>query len=66
MGTDKLRYVHQENLKNMKTIEKQFDAVKFMRQQRDKLSDKLSKMTKAEIIEYFKRRKGETTIKPCS
>ena len=66
MGTDKLRYVHQENLKNMKTIEKQFDAVKFMRQQRDTLSDKLSKMTKAEIIEYFKRRKGETTIKPCS
>lgn len=66
MGTDKLRYVHQENLKNMKTIEKQFDAVKFMRQQRDKLSDKLSKMTKAEIIDYFKRRKGETTIKPCA
>ena len=41
----------------MKTTEKQFDAVKFMRQQRDKLSEKLSKMTKAEIIEYFKRRK---------
>lgn len=50
----------------MKTTEKQFDAVKFMRQQRDKLSEKLSKMTKAEIIEYFKRRKAETTIKPCS
>lgn len=50
----------------MKTNEKQFDAVKFMRQQRDKLSDKLSKMTKTEIIEYFKRRKGETTIKPCA
>ncbi len=66
MGTDKLRYVHRENLKNMKTNEKQFDAVKFMRQQRDKLSDKLSKMTKTEIIEYFKRRKGETTIKPCA
>ena len=50
----------------MKTIEKQFDAVKFMRQQRDKLSDKLSKMTKTEIIEYFSRRKGETTIKPSA
>ena len=48
----------------MKTIEKQFDSVKFMRQQRDKLSEKLSKMTKAEIIEYFKRRKTEATIKP--
>ncbi len=50
----------------MKTIEKQFDAVKFMRQQRDRLSDKLSKMTKDEIVEYFKRRKVETSIKPCA
>lgn len=66
MVIDKLRYVHQENLKNMKTIEKQFDAVDFMRQQRDKLSEKLSKMTKDEIIEYFKRRKLETTNKPCA
>ncbi len=48
----------------MKTTEKQFDAVSFMRQQRDKLSDKLSKMTKAEILDYFKKRKSEMTIKP--
>ena len=66
MAIDKLRYAHQENLRNMKTTEKQFDAVKFMRQQRDKMSEKLSKMTKTEIIEYFKRRKGDTTIKPCA
>ncbi len=50
----------------MKTTEKQFDAVSFMRQQRDKLSDKLSKMTKAEILDYFKKRKSEMTIKPCA
>ena len=50
----------------MKTIEKTFDAVKFMRQQRDKLSEKLSKMTKEEILEYFKKRKTQTTIKPCA
>ncbi len=50
----------------MKPTEKQFDAVNFMRQQRDKLSDKLSKMTKAEILEYFKKRKEELTIKPCA
>jgi hypothetical protein len=50
----------------MKTIEKEFDAVVFMRQQRDKLSKKLSKMTKAEVIEYFKRRKSEMTVKPSS
>jgi hypothetical protein len=30
------------------------------------LSEKLSKMTKDEIIEYFKRRKLETTNKPCA
>jgi hypothetical protein len=50
----------------MKTTEKTFDAVKIMRQQRDKLSEKLSKMTKEEILEYFKKRKTQTTIKPCA
>jgi len=58
--------VHQENLRNMKTIEKTFDAVKFMREQRDKLSDKLAKMTKEEILEYFKKRNTQTAIKPCA
>jgi c-di-AMP phosphodiesterase-like protein len=53
-------------MKNMKTTEKTFDAVNFMRQQRDKLSVKLSKMTKEEILEYFKKRKTETTIKPSA
>jgi hypothetical protein len=50
----------------MKTTEKTFDAVKFMRQQRDKLSEKLSKMTKEEILEYFKTRKTQTLIKPSA
>jgi hypothetical protein len=50
----------------MKTTEKTFDAVEFMRQQRDKLSAKLSKMTKKEILEYFKKRKAQTTRKPCA
>lgn len=49
----------------MKTItEKEFDAVKFMRQQRDKLSERLAKMTKAEIVTYFKKRKSEMNTKP--
>jgi len=50
----------------MKTTkeEKQFDAVKFMRQQRDRLSEMLSKMTKAEIVEHFRKKAVETTIKP--
>jgi hypothetical protein len=50
----------------MKTTEKTFDAVKFMRQERDKLSEKLAKMTKEEILEYFKNRKAQTTTKPCA
>jgi hypothetical protein len=50
----------------MKTTDKQFDAVNYMREQRDKLSNKLSKMTKVEILEYFKKRKAEAKIKPCA
>ncbi len=50
----------------MRTTEKQFDAVKYMRQQREKLSDKLSKMTKAEIVEYFRTKKIKSQVKPCS
>ncbi len=50
----------------MKTTKKSFDAVKFMRQQRDELSEKLSKMNKEEILEYFKKRKAQTSTKPCA
>lgn len=50
----------------METTKTTFDAVKFMREQRDNLSEKLSKMTKEEIVDYFRRRKSELTIKPCS
>ena len=49
----------------MKTTEKSFDAVKFMRQQREKLSEKLSKMSKEEILEYFKTQKNKFEIVPC-
>lgn len=48
----------------MKTIEKTFDSVGFMRQQRDRLSEKLAKMTKKEILTYFKLRQEEMTTKP--
>jgi hypothetical protein len=46
------------------TTEKKFDAVQYMRQQREKLSEKLAKMSNAEIVHYFKKRKTETSIKP--
>ena len=47
-------------------VEKKFDAVKFMRQQRDKLSDKLSRMTKEEIVEYFRKKKIKSALKPSA
>ncbi len=45
------------------TFDKKFDAVKYMREQREKLSEKLSKRTKEEIVEYFKRKKFDSSCK---
>lgn len=50
----------------MKTISKKFDAVLFMRQQRENLSEKLYKMTPEEIIAYFKRIETNKAVKPCA
>ena len=44
--------------------EKKFDAVKMARDAKDKLDAKLSKMTKEEIIAYFKKVRLESRIKP--
>lgn len=43
---------------------KEFDAVEFMREQRKILSEKLSKMTKSEIVNYFKKREVKNEIRP--
>jgi hypothetical protein len=43
---------------------KGFDAVKFAREQKDKLSAELSKMSKTEIIAFFKKVRLESRIKP--
>ncbi len=48
------------------TIEKEFDAVSYMRQQRNELSKKLAKMTKAEIVAYFKREELRTKVQPSA
>lgn len=48
------------------TTEKAFDSVKYMREQRQRLSEQLSKMTKEEIVEYFRRRKLQNTVKPSA
>ena len=52
-------------MKTMNENKEIFDAVLFMRQQRNRLSEMLSKMTKAEVVEYFRKKAIETTIKPC-
>ena len=44
----------------MKTkTKKDFDAVNFARQQKDRLDKKFSKMTKEEILEYLKSKSIE-------
>ncbi|WP_445159376.1 hypothetical protein [Mesohalobacter salilacus] len=45
---------------------KDFDAVKFARDQKDKLSEILSKMSKQEIVAYFKKIRLESRIKPSA
>ena len=35
-----------------------------MRDQRQRLSEKLANMTKEEIIEYFKKKKTDNSVKP--
>ena len=47
-------------------MERQFDAVQYMRQQRYAISVKLSNMTKDEIIEYVKKRESESQIRPSA
>jgi len=51
----------------MKTkTDKKFDAVKYMREQRQRLSETLSKMTKEEIVSYFRQKKAQNTVKPSA
>lgn len=47
-------------------MKKKFDAVEYMREQRQKLSAKLSKMSKEEIVEYFRQIKKQNTVKPSA
>ncbi len=48
-------------------IKKDFDAVKFAREQKDRLSAMFAKMTKEEILEYLKQKSIERgRIKPSA
>lgn len=39
-----------------KNTKKSFDAVKFMREQRDRISQEIINLSPKEIVEYFERR----------
>ncbi len=45
---------------------KNFDAVKFVREQRDRLDAMFAKMTKEEVIAYFLNVQMTSTIKPSA
>lgn len=45
---------------------KQFDAVEFMRKQRDRISKKISSMSNEEIIQYFRQEQAKSDIKPSA
>ena len=60
-----MKYVHQKKWLIMKTkIKKDFDAVKFMRQARDKISMEISDMDYKQIKEYFVKRLKKGRIIP--
>ncbi len=44
------------------TIKKDFDAVKYMRQERDRISKEISEMTHEQIKEYFAKRRSKERI----
>ena len=47
----------------MKTIiKKDFDAVKYMRQERERISKDISEMTHEQIKEYFSKRRSKERI----
>ena len=48
------------------TINKKFDSVKYMREERQKLSGLLANMTQEEIVAYFRQKKTLNTVKPSA
>jgi len=72
MDTTCWKFVHQENLlmktneKPINTEEKSFDAIKFVREQRDRLDAMFSKMTNEEIIAYLNKAQKTSTIRPSA
>ena len=60
MVTRQLTFVHQKKLYTMKTkeiVKKDFDAVKFMRDTRDKISSEIQNMNFEELKKYYAERR---------
>ena len=60
MVTRLLTFVHQKKLYTMKTkeiVKKDFDAVKFMRDTRDKISSEIQNMNFEELKKYYAERR---------
>ena len=52
---------------NEKNAKRTFDAVRFMREQRDQISKDIMNLTPQEIVEYFEKRGGDKNrTKPSS
>ena len=53
-------------MKTKRKIRKEFDAVEFMREQRDRISAEISNLSQEQILEYFKNRIPNERIMPVS
>jgi hypothetical protein len=47
----------------MKTADKSFDAVNYMRQERDKISKELINLSNEEILEHFRKKRNKSPQK---
>jgi len=52
-------------MKTNKQITKNFDAVGFMRQARNRISNDIADLSKEQVIKYFKKNKPKERIIPC-
>ena len=52
--------------KKSETTTKEFDAVKFMRHQRERILNEISSLSPDEIIEYFKKNQPKERVKPSA
>jgi hypothetical protein len=52
-------------MKTNKQLIKDFDAVGFMRQERNRISNDIADLSKEQVIEYFKKNKSKERIIPC-